>query len=164
MIIVGLSQPARIAPDIFSIAVSESVLMSTYNMDQSDLRTAISAQFDLQTRNQIIDYLVEKTAFTDPDDHSRIPVQTGVGIQQPDPNANVLIELNANNTVHSDSSLAAIIENTSSNVTLILETNFEDPTFGNGGEVIPSPRPQVPDRDTLIATGRGSDQVYVRGN
>ncbi|WP_291532294.1 calcium-binding protein [Bradyrhizobium sp. UBA2491] len=64
-------------------------------------------------------------------------MEQGAAISNPDPDANALIEINANNTVHIASNLKAIVEATNRDVTLSV--------IGSGS--------------VLVATGAGNDYV-----
>ncbi|KIU45314.1 MULTISPECIES: calcium-binding protein [Bradyrhizobium] len=112
--------------------------MATSNLDQADFEAAINSTIDPATRQQLIDYLIAAgIGYTSPDNGATIPVEQGAAISNPDPDANALIEINANNTVHIASNLKAIVEATNRDVTLSV--------IGSGS--------------VLVATGAGNDYV-----
>jgi len=55
--------------------------MATYNLDQTDLKAALTPSIDPAIQQQIIDYLINAgVGYTNPDDGTAIPVQTGGAI------------------------------------------------------------------------------------
>ncbi|WP_283810006.1 calcium-binding protein [Bradyrhizobium guangzhouense] len=123
--------------------------MATYNLSETGLKSEMTPSVDPAIQQQIIDYLVGKTAYTDPDTGTTIQVQSGAGISTPDPAANVLVEINASNTVTTDQNLKAIIEDTPQNVSLVLNSNV------SGAD------PSAVDYPVLIATGNGNNNIYL---
>lgn len=106
--------------------------MATYDLDQAQLDTALSANFDAQTRADIISYLNHAGAFnpTATVDNELFPSNS---------NADIFSVQSTFATINTDDPPKAIIANTSQDVTLNI--------LGH--------------HDVLVATGGGNDQILL---
>src|SRR5262245_39374167 len=111
--------------------------MATYDLDQTQLDAALSANFDAQTRADIIDCLNHAGVFnpTATVDNSLFPSNS---------NADIFSVLSPFATINTDDPPSAIIANTSQDTTLNI----------------------IGHHDVLVATGGGNDQIFLndRGN
>ncbi|WP_050632133.1 calcium-binding protein [Bradyrhizobium viridifuturi] len=141
--------------------------MATSNLNQTDLEAAISSTIDQATRQQILDDLIAAgIGYTSPDDGATIPVQEGAAISNPDPDANVLIEINPNNTVYVDANLKAIIEATDSDVMLsVIGSGPVLVATGAGNDYVSFVSSRGTDfiGDTTVFAGAGNDTVFGGG-
>src|SRR5689334_15468060 len=113
--------------------------MATYMLDQTDLRSALTPKIDPSVQDKIIDYLVGRTAYTNPDDGSQIWVQTNVFGLEHNPSAQAVITTAPENpvTTPDGDQLKAVIINSSLDGVVSIDAT----------------------RGILVATGNGAQQV-----